>query len=654
MRSNLPHAGQARSKSLLVLAVAVLAAGLAGPGPGSAAADPAAEQTRYSLVNGCYRIDTPAGPLAPASGPYRMRASALGEYLLYGRQREVLAVSEGVIGPAKTPSAAAVWKVDGTGAGGFILANGATQTSTPATFVPDSGCADFPEAQTGAEGTPGPGVGADGSIVGTIDAHAHITAYEFMGGNFHCGRPWHPYGVTYALPDCAQYRTGTNGLIADFLDYGAPFQGSDTRGWPSFRDWPKPSVLTAEGAYWTSIERSWKAGLRVMTVDLVDNESLCAMMTDRRNPCDDMDSVRIQADSLRALQDYIDAQSGGPGQGFFRIVTEPAEARRVAASGKLAVVLGMELSDPMGCGVFLGQPECTRADVDHWLAELRRIGVSSFFPVHKFDNAFGGTKMDHDVTGLLVNAGNFMQTGTFWNVQPCPGPEHDSTQPSVPIAGHINQFLANLTGPLLGGAPLPLYPAGSHCNARGLTDLGAYLIDKMIDHGFLIEIDHLSEATADEVMTIIERRDYPGVLSSHGWDSSKTTERVYAAGGFATPYAGGPQSFVQAWREARVLPRPAGDFGFGFGSDMNGIAGQGAPLGPDTIRYPFLSHDGRVTFHRERWGDRTFDINTDGTATYGTYADWLEAVRVLGGPAIMTDVFHGAEVYLRLWDQVRR
>lgn len=654
MRSNLPHAGQARSKSLLVLAVAVLAAGLAGPGPGSAAADPAAEQTRYSLVNGCYRIDTPAGPLAPASGPYRMRASALGEYLLYGRQREVLAVSEGVIGPAKTPSAAAVWKVDGTGAGGFILTNGATQTSTPATFVPDSGCADFPEAQTGAEGTPGPGVGADGSIVGTIDAHAHITAYEFMGGNFHCGRPWHPYGVTYALPDCAQYRTGTNGLIADFLDYGAPFQGSDTRGWPSFRDWPKPSVLTAEGAYWTSIERSWKAGLRVMTVDLVDNESLCAMMTDRRNPCDDMDSVRIQADSLRALQDYIDAQSGGPGQGFFRIVTEPAEARRVAASGKLAVVLGMELSDPMGCGVFLGQPECTRADVDHWLAELRRIGVSSFFPVHKFDNAFGGTKMDHDVTGLLVNAGNFMQTGTFWNVQPCPGPEHDSTQPSVPIAGHINQFLANLTGPLLGGAPLPLYPAGSHCNARGLTDLGAYLIDKMIDHGFLIEIDHLSEATADEVMTIIERRDYPGVLSSHGWDSSKTTERVYAAGGFATPYAGGPQSFVQAWREARVLPRPAGDFGFGFGSDMNGIAGQGAPLGPDTIRYPFLSHDGRVTFHRERWGDRTFDINTDGTATYGTYADWLEAVRVLGGPEIMTDVFHGAEVYLRLWDQVRR
>ncbi|WP_327141675.1 peptidase [Nocardia sp. NBC_01327] len=644
-------------KYLSVLATTtVLVAGLAGPGVGLAAADPPSDpgQTRYSLVNGCYRIDTPAGPLVPASGPYRMHATALGQYLLYGRQGEVLDGSTGSIHPAQNPSANAVWTVDGSGAGGFTLTNSATKTSTPATFVQDTGCADFPEAQVGATGTPGPSVGADGSIVGTIDAHVHVSAYEFMGGDFHCGRPWHPYGVTYALPDCAQYRTGTNGLVANFLDYGEPSHPSDTKGWPTFHDWPKPSMVTTEGTYWTGIERAWKAGLRVMTVDLVDNESLCAMMTDRRNPCNDMTSVRTEAADMHALQDYVDAQAGGPGQGFFRIVTDPAEARAVAASGKLAVVLGMELSDPMGCGVFLGQPKCTTADVDHWLVELRNLGVSSFFPVHKFDNAFGGTKMDHDLTGLLVNAGNFIQTGTFWNVQPCPGAEHDSTQPSVPIAGNINQFLSKVTGPLLGGALLPLYPAGNQCNARALTDLGKYLINKMIDDKFLIEIDHMSEATADGVMSIIEQRHYPGVLSSHGWDSGRTTQRVYAAGGFVTPYAGAPSEFVQAWRDARVMPRPTADFGFGFGSDMNGLAGQGAPVGPGLVHYPFTSHDGAVTFDRETWGQRTFDINTDGTATYGTYADWLEAVRVLGGPEIMNDVFHGAEVYLRLWDQVRR
>lgn len=642
-------------KYLSALTATLIATGLAGPGAGPAAADPTPDpgQTRYSLVNGCYRIDTPGGPLVPAAGPYRMHATALGEYLLYGRTREVLDASAGSIHPAKNPSANAVWTVNGSGASGFTLANGATKTATPATFIPDTGCADFPEAQVGATGTPGPSVGADGSIVGTIDAHVHISAYEFMGGDFHCGRPWHPYGVTYALPDCAAYRTGTNGLIANFLDYGEPAHASDTAGWPGFRDWPKPSMVTTEGTYWTGIERAWKAGLRVMTVDLVDNESLCAMLTDRRNPCDDMASVRTQAAGMRALQDYIDAQAGGPGQGFFRIVTEPAEARRVAASGKLAVILGMELSDPMGCGVFLGRPTCGTADIDRWLVELRALGVSSFFPIHKFDDAFGGTKMDHDLTGLLVNAGNFVQTGTFWNVQPCTGSGRDSTQPSVPIAGDINQFLGNLTGPLLGGVPLPLYPAGTHCNARGLTDLGRYLINKMIDQGFLIEVDHMSEATAEDVMSIIEQRRYPGVLSSHGWDSERTTQRVYAAGGFATPYAGAPKEFVDSWRKARALHGPGGDFGYGFGSDMNGLAGQGAPVGPGVVRYPFTSYDGTVTFDRERWGDRTFDIGADGTATYGTYADWLEAVRVLGGPEIMTDVFHGAEVYLRLWDRVR-
>lgn len=155
-------------------------------------------------------------------------------------------------------------------------------------------------------------------------------------------------------------------------------------------------------------------------------------------------------------------------------------------------------------------------------------------------------------------------------------------------------------------------------------------------------------------MSIIERRHYPGVVSSHGWDSGRTTQRVYAAGGFVNPYAGAPSEFVQAWRDARVMQRPTTDFGFGFGSDMNGLAGQGAPVGPGVVHYPFTSHDGAVIFDRESWGQRTFGINTDGTATYGTYADWLEAVRVLGGPEIMNDVFHGAEVYLRLWEQVRR
>ena len=36
-----------------------------------------------------------------------------------------------------------------------------------------------------------------------------------------------------------------------------------------------------------------------------------------------MDSIRLQAKDMHKLQDYIDAQYGGPGKGWYRIVSTP-------------------------------------------------------------------------------------------------------------------------------------------------------------------------------------------------------------------------------------------------------------------------------------------------------------------------------------------
>ncbi len=57
-----------------------------------------------------------------------------------------------------------------------------------------------------------------------------------------------------------------------------------------------------------------------------------------------------------------------------------------------------------------------------------------------------------------------------------------------------------------------------------------------------------------------------------------------------------------------------------------------------------------MTFTREVWGQRTFDLNTDGLANYGLYADWLQQVRQTG-PAIAHDMFQGAEAYLEMWER---
>jgi hypothetical protein len=174
----------------------------------------------------------------------------------------------------------------------------------------------------------------------------------------------------------------------------------------------------------------------------------------------------------------------------------------------------------------------------------------------------------------------------------------------------------------------------------------------MMDRRFLIEIDHMDAKTGDAALSLIESRHYSGVVSPHNWSSPEQYPRIYRTGGFITPIAGSsPEAFVAQWRADKKVRDKRYKFGFGYGSDMNGLADQSAPTTQHPISYPFRSSDGRVSFTRERWGQRVFDVNRDGVANYGMYADWLEELRILGGPPLMTDMFHGAEAYLETWER---
>jgi hypothetical protein len=600
--------------------------------------------TRYSLVHGCYYVRSGSHRRL---GPFRFQATTLGQYLLYGKKRNFLGKGLKLVA---APSRATTWRAGGR----LRLTNLTGGKSVSVVSVPARGCAVYPEGGMDAKGKPFRGASPEAQTSGTIDAHTHVTAFEFLGGDWHCGRPWAAYGIPYALPDCKPYEQGTNGEVESFEDYGAPNHAHDTRGWPTFRAWPSPTDLAEEGDYYTGIKRAWMAGLRIMVTQLVDNEALCTLMTKRRNPCNDMDAVRLQAKDLRKLQAYIDAQSGGPGKGFFRIVTNPFQARQVINQGKLAVVEGIEVSHLFNCGEYLGVPQCDHAKINNGLKEVRRLGVSTFFPIHKFDNAFGGTKMDAGDTGVLVNAGNHLETGSFWDVKTCTGPEHDQTQITAPGVGTVGALINGLAGKLSGGAPLPVYPPPPHCNQRGLTQLGAYLINKMIKEHFVVQLDHMDAKTADAALSILEAHHYSGVVSAHSWDSPQENPRIYNLGGFITPIAGAsPASFVAQWRASLKIrnKRFFNGTGFGYGADMNGLAEQSQPDTSSPITYPFKSFDGRVTFSRERWGRRVFDLDKDGVANYGMYPDWLDELRGIAGRAILSDMFHGAEAYLEMWER---
>ena len=482
-----------------------------------------------------------------------------------------------------------------------------------------------------------------------------MTAFEFLGGRAHCGRPWHPYGAPYALVDCPDHQVGNGcGAVLENALFGNPVRCHDPVGWPTFKDWPHHESLTHEQTYYKWLERAHMGGLRLFVNLFVENRALCELYPLKGNNCDEMASVRLQNRDLDALQDYIDAQNGGPGRGWFRIVKNPFEARRVIAAGKLAVVKGIEVSEPFGCRVYNDEPQCDRAKIDRELDEVHGFGVRQMELINKFDNALAGVAGDSGQTGVVVNGGNRLATGHFWRMQHCTGPpdEHDKQQPGV-YDHDENDMLSNVIEQFLPLGVAPVYPSDSNCNALGLSDLGDHAVRRLMQKKMIIDPDHLSVRARKSVMDLIEAARYSGAISSHSWSTADVIPRIYKVGGVVTPMKESAEEWIKTWRTTKAQRDPRFYFGMGYGSDQNGLSSQPHPReGPNPVEYPFKSFDGRVTFQRQRSGEREFDITKDGVAHYGLFPDWWEDIRRVGGAAAVKDMARGAEAYLQSWERV--
>ncbi|MEU4356766.1 hypothetical protein [Streptomyces virginiae] len=529
-----------------------------------------------------------------------------------------------------------------------------------------------PDSQVNVTGEPFTGTDAQGRVRGYVDAHVHLMSDEGFGGRLVCGKVFSTAGVADALKDCPEHYP--NGVLAlfDMITKGGDGR-HDPNGWPTFRDWPAHDSATHQQAYYAWVERAWRGGQRILVNDMVTNGVICSLYFFKDRGCDEMTAIRLQIQKTYELQAYVDAMYGGAGKGWFRVVTDPDQARRVIQEGKLAVVLGVETSEPFGCKQVLDSARCIIEDIDRGLDELHRLGVRSMFLCHKFDNALCGVRFDSGTQGMAINAGQFLSTGTFWSTEPCPGPEHDNPIGFGLAAGSAEH--AGLTGEtansgtpqteaeaaarvraaLPEGVELPEYGGASlqaaQCNRRGLTALGEYAVLGMMKRGMMLEIDHMSVKAANQALRVLEAERYSGVLSTHGWMDENWTERVYRLGGFITGHMFEAPAFAAEAREHAALRARYGA-GYGIGTDMNGFAwlpGPRAAAG-DQVRYPFRSPDGGSLLDRQVTGSRVWDVNTDGGGThYGLVPDWIEDIRVTGGQDVVDELMQGAEGYLRTW-----
>jgi microsomal dipeptidase-like Zn-dependent dipeptidase len=549
------------------------------------------------------------------------------------RAGRLLTETDGAVTRGTQPGVAAEWRASRVAAGVYTLrssADGQALSLGDATrlrFAGARGCSPYPELALGATGTPARGLNRDGTVFGYADAHVHITANLRAGGQTLYGEPYDRFGVTEALGHDADEHgpDGALDVTGNLLRSGSPAGTHDTHGWPTFAGWPTYDTYTHQQVYYRWLQRDWMAGERLVTAQLVEDLPICEIEPRRSHSCDETQTIELEAQEMHGLQDYVDAQSGGPGKGWLRIVSSPQQARQVIRAGKLAVVLGVESSNPFGCSESLGRPQCTTAAVDRGIALYKRLGISTMFIAHWVNNAFAGAALEDGTKGTFISTFNVLQTGEPFMTGPCPE------------AGQ-----------------------GSACNDMGLTDLGAYLVLRLMDNHMLIEMDHLSESARLQVLAIAEGRHYPGLVSSHtntgGFWTDSDLERLYALGGFATARPDTPARLAATIDAYRKFEKPGRFIGVGLGSDTGGF---NALPGPDpdhpSLTYPFRSYDGRMRFDREVAGTRTYDLNKDGVANYGLFADLIAAMRAQpGGEEAAALLFRSAEAYLRTWEAAER
>ncbi|HEY6553812.1 MAG TPA: hypothetical protein VI669_10685, partial [Vicinamibacteria bacterium] len=208
------------------------------------------------------------------------------------------------------------------------------------------------------------------TIFGMADLHSHAFGDLAFGGKLVWGKTFDPRGPDHALSGCtsAHGLGGVTDLIGNYL--GGHFPGHATGGWDQFNGWPAWNSYTHQQVYHEWLKRAYDGGLRLMVVPAVNNELLCAINGQAPgSSCDDMTTVDAQLDAAKQLEAYI---AGLPGGGWMRIAYSGTEARQIVNSGKLAVVLAVEVDSLFGCRVG---GACTDAFVTQKLDDYFAKGV---------------------------------------------------------------------------------------------------------------------------------------------------------------------------------------------------------------------------------------------------------------------------------------
>jgi microsomal dipeptidase-like Zn-dependent dipeptidase len=444
-------------------------------------------------------------------------------------------------------------------------------------------------------------------------------------------------------------------------------------GHPNY-GWPHHKTLAHQQMHINWIFRAFQGGLRLMVAHAVDNMLLSDIMN--------YDAISRGRQDRRFYSDVFSSRTGGISPAlaqiegmkrvvqnnnrFMGIATSPQEARSIINSGKLAVVLGIEVDNLVA----------RNTNFNNFKAKINDLvsrGVRHFFPIHIPNNWFGGSAV-YSAPNLgfdLFNTLNEYMTGQFWSIvddDPDPDDNHPSKEVrfhlqaiqkranlrtsrtlrpisrSQPIdLSHLPRDLQNFSTFLTEDVVRPEYTRlrrRGHINSQSLTEIGAKGIKHMMSRGLLIEIDHMSHRSADRTLSIAEGitlnsqvRGYPLVSGHTSFRelkeipnetqlSRKQVERIRNLGGMVAPLVGpsfnrnwrrrvgstpsGPEATSREWAQAYLYAvEMMGGQGVAIGSEFNGLLGK--PAGRFRP-YPTVADHSPIGYTPPRSYDPTYRI----------------------------------------------
>ena len=426
------------------------------------------------------------------------------------------------------------------------------------------------------------------------------------------------------------------------------------KGYPDFATWPTWGSILHQQMWIDWIERSHKGGLNIMVALAVSSHCI-ASAAKTHGPQDD---GQVLLNCIQGIKDMVSKSN------FMEIAYTPQDVRRIVSAGKLAVILGTEMDNignfynPQDHYPAKFNPTPSNAEIQQELDTLWNLGIRYIFPVHLNNTVFGGTAL---IVSAL-NVANKFATGEEYKVEQVStketGIRFRLVHPGVGLPGIAKLFMPQLMPKNVNPGRKENYtfwdtlPGYGHRNALGLTERGRFGIAYMMRKGFMIDIDHMSEKAANEVLDMAIANNYP-VNSGHnepresGGTENNRTPAQYAklkqvGGMVGTGHGANASGYVRTYREvAKIM----GYRNVAIGTDVGGFSAL-----PQRDTSLTLVYDNNFT--RCKTGNRSWDINTDGVAHYGLWPDYIRSWDLAGMTPKEKNVFmNSAEDFTQVWEK---